>query len=76
MHLNFDIEVFKVARRFFSGRSSGLDVEGLAVFSVHLLVLLRVLRVILIGVELLRNLLLLRVVLLGSRVLLLLTKLL
>ena len=76
VHLNFDIKVFKVARRFFGGRSSGLDVKGLAVFSVHLLVLLRVLRVVLIGVELLRNLLLLRVVLLGSRVLLLLTKLL
>jgi hypothetical protein len=48
-------------------------VKGLAVFSVHLLELLRVLWVVLVRVELLRSLLLLRILLLWSRVMLLLT---
>jgi len=73
VHLNFDIEVFKVSRRFVNGRSSSFYVKGLAVFSVHLLELLRVLWVVLVRVELLRSLLLLRILLLWSRVMLLLT---
>jgi len=71
--MNFDIEVFKVSRRFLNGRPTSFYVKGLAVFSVHLLELLRVLWVVLVRVELLRSLLLLRILLLWSRVMLLLT---